>query len=236
MKISKIIETNKKAVILIDVQIPVDNKQKKISIRGTGFMVSKDGKFITCAHVYNQINPEELKFLGVTVPSDTDENHIQHYNRYDRVELVDRDDKNDIVLMRIVSSKNDFSFIDKFGKIEKTEEGDDLLFIGYPLATELLSSGFGITLTATKCIVSSIKRRGIDGSLDFFIIDTHANNGSSGSPVFSSETGGVLGLVSAKIVSAKIPTPDPNKIIEIPANMGICRPAEYISELINKNN
>jgi S1-C subfamily serine protease len=234
MKISKIIQRNKKSIILIDIQIPAENNQKKISIRGTGFMVSKDGKFVTCAHVYNQISVNEMQFVGASVPDKEDTKGILSYRRYP-IKLIDKDDKNDIAIMQIVSDKKDFDFINSFGKIGKTQEGEDLLFIGYPLATELLSSGFGITMTSTRCIVSSIKRRGVDGSLDFFLIDTHANNGSSGSPIFSSETGDVLGIISGKIVSAKIPTSIANQMIDIPANMGICRPAEYISEIINKN-
>ncbi|HXK40635.1 MAG TPA: serine protease [Candidatus Paceibacterota bacterium] len=233
MNTSQIIEENEKSIILIDIQKSV-NSMSTVSIRGTGFIISKDGKFITCAHVYNMIPSEDLGLIGASVPSKTDEKGILHYNRYP-IELIDKDDKNDIALMQIVSDKKDFNYIKDFGEIEKTKAGEDLLFIGYPLATELLSSGFGITMTSTRCIISSIKRRGIDGSLDFFIVDTHANNGSSGSPVFSSETGKVMGLVSGKVFSAKIPNPDTKQIIEIPANMGICRPAEYISEIINKN-
>jgi S1-C subfamily serine protease len=66
--------------------------------------------------------------------------------------------------------------------------------------------------------------------LHFFLIDTHTNNGSSGSPLFSSESGKVIGVVSGKI-SVKIPAPD-GKIVDIPANIGLCRPAKYINSLL----
>ena len=235
MKISQIIEKNEKAILLIDIKKTINNVPA-LSIRGTGFITSPDGRFITCAHVYNQILPEDLEFIGASVPGKIDENGILHYDRYS-IKLIDKDEKNDIALMQIMSDRRNFDFIEKLGKIGETKVGEDLLFMGYPLATELLSSGFGITMTSRRCIISSIKKRGTDGSLDFFIVDTHANNGSSGSPIFSSETGDVLGMISGKIVSAKIPNPNPNtgQTIDIPANMGICRPAEYISELINKN-
>jgi len=89
---------------------------------------------------------------------------------------------------------------------------------------------FGITMTTNKCIISSVKRRGVDGSLHFFMIDTHANNGSSGSPVFAAETGRLVGIVSGKI-STRVPTPD-GKMIDVPANMGICRPVNYINKWV----
>jgi len=229
MKIPEIIEKNKKSIILIDILIPKENNQKTISIRGTSFVVSNDGKFITCAHVYKQIPTNEMDYLGVSVIGETDEKGIIHYDRY-KVKLLKMDEENDLALMQIISEKNNFETIGEFGDSELVKEGDEVVFIGYPLATELLGMQFGITMNTNHCIISSVKRRGIDGSLHFFMIDTHINNGSSGSPVFLKDTGKVIGIASGRI-SSKIPAPD-GKIFDIPANMGICRPAKYAVNLI----
>jgi S1-C subfamily serine protease len=228
MNISKIIEKNKNSIVLIDVQIPGEGAQRKISVRGTGFIVSEDGKFITCTHVYKQIPENEKEFLGVSVMGETDEKNITHYNRY-KVKLLKIDEENDLALMQIIAEDKKLKTID-YDNSEKVKEGEEAVFIGYPLATELLSMGFGITMTTNRCIISSVKRRGADGLLHFFLIDTHTNNGSSGSPLFSLESGRVIGVVSGKI-SAKIPAPD-GKIIDIPANIGLCRPAKYIDHLL----
>ncbi len=134
--------------------------------------------------------------------------------------------------MQIVSDKK-FQTIESMGDSESIKEGEEILYIGYPLAIEMLQMGFGITLTTNKCIISSIKRRGVDGSMHFFLVDTHTNNGSSGSPVFSQETGKVIGIVSAKI-SSRLPGPN-GQMLDIPANIGICRPVKYAIDLINKN-
>lgn len=227
MNISKIIEKNKDAVVLIDLQMPGEGGQNKISIRGTGFMVSSDGEIITNAHVYRQIPQNELQYIGVSVPIETNEKNLTRYERYP-VELLKIDDENDIALLKIKSERK-FKTVVKFGNSENVREGEDVVYIGYPLATEMLQMGFGITMTTNKCIISSIKRRGMDGSLHFFLIDTHTNNGSSGSPLFN-EKGEVIGIVSAKI-SSKIPTPD-GKIIDIPANIGVCRPGKYINKIL----
>lgn len=231
MKISEIIEKNKKSVILIDIQIPGENNQKRISIRGTGFIVSKDGKFITCAHVYKQIPGNELSYLEVSVPGRTDERNITTYDRY-KVKLLKTDEENDLALMQIITDdkKIKFGSINDFGDSETVKEGDEVVFMGYPLATELLSMGFGLTMSTNHCIISSVKRRGKDGSLHFFMVDTHINNGSSGSPVFFKDTGKVVGIASGKITS-RVPAPD-GKIFDIPANMGICRPIQYVNKLL----
>ncbi len=233
MKTSEIIEKNKKSIILIDVLIPIENNQFKRSIRGTGFIVSSDGKFVTCAHLYKQISESDLQYLGVGVPSKTDDSKITHYNRYN-IKLLKINEQEDLALMQIIpkSDKESFKVISGFGNSESLHEGDEILFIGYPLATEFLNMRFGITMSTSHCIVSSIKRRKTDGSLHFFMTDTHINNGSSGSPVFLKETGEVIGVASGKI-SAKIPASD-GKIFDIPANMGICRPAKYAVNLINQ--
>lgn len=233
MKISEIIEKNKNSIILIALYIPEAEKanQGKVSIRGTGFIISRDGKFITTGHVYKQIPQNDLPYLEVSVPGKIDEKGITHYDRY-KVKLLKIDKENDLALMQIISDKNNFETIEGFGKSESVKEGDEVVFIGYPLATELLGMRFGITMNTNHCIISSVKRRGIDGSLHFFMIDTHINNGSSGSPVFLKDTGKVIGIASGRI-SAKISSPE-GKILDIPANMGICGPAKYIIDLINK--
>jgi len=231
MKISGIIKKNKNSVILVALYVPGENNQGKVSIRGTGFIISRDGKFITCGHVYKQIPQNDLPYLEVSVPGKIDEKGITHYDRY-KVKLLKIDKENDLALMQIISDKNNFETIEGFGKSESVKEGDEVVFIGYPLATELLGMRFGITMNTNHCIISSVKRRGIDGSLHFFMIDTHINNGSSGSPVFLKDTGKVIGIASGRI-SAKISSPE-GKILDIPANMGICGPAKYIIDLINK--
>src|SRR3989344_6553710 len=137
-----------------------------------------------------------------------------------------------MTIQKIIDGKG-FGAIQGLGNSESVKEGEEVIYIGYPLAVELLNMGFGITMTTNKCIISSIKRRGADGSLHFFLVDTHINGGSSGSPVFSAETGNIVGISSARI-SSKIPIPG-GAVADIPANMGICRPIKYAIELINKN-
>ncbi len=236
MKISEIIEKNQKSIILLDTFIPAlpvspgtENKYGKFSIKGTGFIISSDGKLITCAHVYDLVPADELPYLEVKIPGEIDEKGILHYETF-KVKLLKTDKENDIALMQIISSKNDFKIINEFGNYEPAKEGDDVVFIGYPLATELLSMGYGITMSANRCIIGSVKKRAVDGSLHFFMVDTHINNGSSGSPVFSLESGKLVGIASGKI-SQLISLPD-GKRFDIPANIGLCRPIEYVNNLI----
>ena len=233
MKIQNIIENNKNSVILLQIEIPQENNQNRISIRGTGFIISSNGRFITNAHVYKQIPENELQYLRVSLPFGDDDKKVKYYKSYP-TQLLFIDEENDIALMEIINYDRK-SFIAESNlenNPDSVQEGDESIFIGYPLATDLLSMGFGITMTTNRCIISSIKRRLNDGSLHFFLIDTHTNNGSSGSPLFSIETGKVVGIVSGKI-STRIPTQN-GQMLDIPANIGLCRPIKYAIDLINK--
>ncbi len=232
IKTNEIVDNNRNGIILIDVQVPGEGTQVKISIKGTGFIISPDGIFITNAHVWRQIQESEMDFAGVSVPGTTDGKGLTHYDRF-KIEKIAIDDDNDIALLKIISDKT-FATVSQMETTETMKEGDDVVFIGYPLAVELLNMGFGITMTTNKCIVSSLKRRGGDGSLHFFLVDTHINGGSSGSPVFSAETGKIVGISSARI-SSKIQIPG-GPIADIPANLGICRPIKYAIDLISKSN
>ncbi len=231
MNISQIIKNNKRSIVLLAVVKSSENNQSQISIRGTGFIISENGKFITNAHVWEQIPEEDREFLEVKVPGEENDKKLMRYDNY-KVELVELDKENDVALLKIKEENKEFNFISSFGDSEAVEEGEEVVFIGYPLATELLGMGFGITMNTNKCIVSSIKRRGKDGSLHFFMVDSHINNGSSGSPIFSGE-GKLIGVVSGRIGS-KVPFNE-SKVLDIPANLGICRPFKYAKDLIDKN-
>jgi len=128
MKISEIIEKNKNSIILIALYIPEAEKanQGKVSIRGTGFIISRDGKFITTGHVYKQIPQNELPYLEASAPGLVDEKGITHYDRY-KVKLLKMDDKNDLALMQIISDKNNFETIAGFGNSELVKEGDEVV-------------------------------------------------------------------------------------------------------------
>lgn len=232
MKIPEIVEKYKQSIIFLAVNRPGENNQRKISIRGTGFIISEDGQFITCAHVYKQIPQDDLPFLEAAAPIMFDSKTKMTTYKADKIKSLFTDEENDLILMKIGDYQNGFVSVNAISDPEQVKEGDEIVFIGYPLATELLAMGFGITKSTNHGIISSVKRRGTDGSLHFFMIDTHVNNGSSGSPVILKETGEVIGVASGKI-GQNLTLPD-GKEFNIPANMGICRPINYANELLKK--
>lgn len=234
MKNSQIIQNNQKAIGFIDLIIPnKDNpNQAQKSIRGTGFVISEDGTFVTNAHVFLEIPEKEREFLGFNLISKMDEKKILIYSRYP-VELIKLNQEEDLALLKIKSNGQKFNFIKNLGSVEDIEEGEEMLTLGYPLATEMLIMNFGITQIANNCIVSAIKRKAQDGSLHFFLINTHINLGASGSPIFSKDSGKIVGIVSGRI-GTKIPIPgqESDKNFEISANIGICLTVDSLKKLL----
>ena len=210
-----------------------DGKQgQQVSIRGTGFLVSPDGLIATAAHVIKEIPEGEVHLLGVGFKGKPDENGIRAYTRV-KVSVYKVDSENDVALLKIDNSSNikyPISLESLLGKTEKLYEGDDILMIGYPLATEMLSMGFGITESSYSAIVSTMKRKADNGALHFFLINTHLNKGASGSPVFDLKSGSIVGIATGTIQSKTQIEKD--KIIEVPSNIGLCRPINYLANLL----
>ncbi len=211
--------------------------QMRRGIKGTAFVVGKNGLLATNAHVYNEIPKNERQFMAVNLISATNDNGLETYTRYP-IELKNLDNENDLAIFKATLPEGLNPEPIKLGQLKGTKEGDEILLAGHPLATELIIMGVNITLLANQCIVSALKRRADDGSLVYFLVDTHINLGSSGSPVFSKETGEVIGVASGRIgMNIPLPNQKPEdlKNFQIPANIGICRPVEYLKELINKS-
>src|SRR3989339_1932559 len=99
---------------------------KQLSIRGTGFLVSKDGYFITCNHVFAQIPKEDLKYTSIALPGKENELKLQKYTDY-KVTLVDNDIENDLALAKINDSDGiEFQYVDKFLKVDDVEVTDEV--------------------------------------------------------------------------------------------------------------
>ena len=201
--------------------------QMQDSIRGTVFAVDSQ-HFLTCAHVYQQIPEDDRQYIGISVLEPSTKKTL-NYKRFS-AKMVDLDQANDVALFKIESCTISFRSL-SLGDAEMLEEGNELIYTGFPLATEFLSMGLGITLASTKCIVSAIKRRFADESLDFIQIDAHASSGSSGSPIFSLNDGRVVGIVAGNFGQQSKAVKD----IRMPEMMGIVRPIGYGIKLLLKN-
>ncbi len=151
-----------------------DFKQRSL---GSGFIIDKDGYIVTNNHVI-----EDADQIKVILSDDKE---------YDG-ELVGRDPKTDLALIRIEGAK-DLKPL-KFGDSDDLEVGKWVVAIGSP---------FGLEQTVTAGIVSAKGRIIGSGPYDDFIqTDASINPGNSGGPLLNMD-GEVVGINTAIIASGQ---------------------------------
>lgn len=169
----------------------------QVTITGSGFCVSDDGKILTAAHIYSQTPPQfQSKLMGMTMVKQ-EVNGLEHYT-WLPLTFIKKEDKDDISLFQLKDYKKTLLKPLELGNSESVGVGEEAYFIGFPYAAQLMNDGFGITLIVNRTIISNIKHDGIDPHLprNWFIIDAISNPGNSGCPLIDIETNKVIGLMS----------------------------------------
>ncbi|MHA6325113.1 S1C family serine protease [Roseivivax sp. CAU 1753] len=139
---------------------------------GTGFIVSKDGRIVTNAHVVEGADE-------VTVTFEDGSEHL--------ATIIGMDPATDIAVLDIEG--DDLPFVG-FGDSTSLKVGQNVIAIGNP---------FGLGNTVTTGIVSALGRNINAGPFDDFIqTDAAINRGNSGGPLFN-EQGQVVGVNTAII-------------------------------------
>ena len=170
--------------------------ESQVTITGSGFAVSNDGKILSVAHIYNQTPKEHVSDLVAMIMTKREENGLEHYSWFP-LRLLKKDDKNDFALLQVEGYEKTLLKPLELGDSEKVEVGDEVYFIGFPYAAQLMNEGFGITLIVNRGVISNIKQDGLDPShpRSFIIVDAVSNPGNSGCPLIDVESNKVIGIM-----------------------------------------
>lgn len=179
------------------VAIGFSPSKEEISIIGSGFAVSDDGKIISAAHLYNQLNSEQISNLKANVMVEVMGNELERY-KWIPIKLIDKDDKNDVAVFQLQDHKDTLLKKLDLADSEQVEIGQEVYFIGFPYAAQLINDGFGLTLIVNKGIISNIKRDGLNENhkRNWIIVDAISNPGNSGCPLIDVETNKVIGVMT----------------------------------------
>lgn len=171
-----------------------NQRQRRASALGSGFIISSDGYIVTNNHVIDGADEIVIElFEGGKLDAT----------------VVGRDTKTDIALLKVEADKP-LPFVN-FGDSDLSRVGDWVLAVGNPL-------GQGFSVSAG---IISARNRSLRGTYDDFIqTDAAINKGNSGGPLFNmngkvigvntaiiSPTGGSIGLgfsMSSNVVSKVI--------------------------------
>jgi S1-C subfamily serine protease len=169
----------------------------QVTIVGSGFAASDDGKILSAAHIYNQLKPEQTeKLMGMAMVKQ-EANGMETY-KWLPLTLLKKEDKDDAALFQIENHNETLLKPLELGNSDEVEAGDDAYFIGFPYAAQLINDGFGITLIANRTIISNVKCDGMDPNhpRNWFIIDAISNPGNSGCPLLGLEDNKVIGIMA----------------------------------------
>ncbi|MBE1283140.1 MAG: Do family serine endopeptidase [Rhodobacteraceae bacterium] len=152
-----------------------ENRPRRSSALGSGFVISEDGYIVTNNHVIEGADEILIEFFpGDGLP----EERLP-------AKVVGTDPKTDIALLK-VEADMPLSFV-RFGDSDTARVGDWVIAMGNPL-------GQGFSVSAG---IVSARNRALSGSYDDYIqTDAAINRGNSGGPLFNMD-GEVVGVNTA---------------------------------------
>ncbi len=137
---------------------------------GSGFIFSKKDIILTCNHVVKDASKIVVKF------SDDDS--------FLTAKIAVRDEEHDLALLKF---ENETREPMELADLEKVEEGIPIIFSGYPLQMQ--------HLTTHRGMLSSIVKD--PAGITTYVVDGTVNAGNSGCPLMDNN-GKVIGIINAK--------------------------------------
>jgi S1-C subfamily serine protease len=220
----------KPGIVAIGTYMPTRNP--RAVFLGTGFAVGDGKKVITNAHV---------------TAKKLDEEHLERYAVFYRheqkeqmqiAELAATDDDHDLALLKVDGGALPALEI---GDSDRVREGEQYAFTGYPIGMVLglypvthrsiiaAISPNAIPAIATRQLnVNMLKR--LQTPFDVFQLDATAYPGNSGSPLYDTNSGKVIGIINKVFVQGS-----KENAISNPSGITYAIPAEHIKTLLNQN-
>jgi serine protease Do len=203
MSFAEVAELNSRAVVFIRAEFELlDSTSRVITTEartGSGFIVAESGLIITNRHLvrdweYNK-PPDgttgRITNIQVVLPHQKPEDSVQA-----EIYKLGADSSVDVAVLKIADTGAPAVHAIE-PDINATNQGDEVVVIGYPLGLDLLerTNDNRIDPSLSTGIVSRIGR-------DFIQLDLRAYHGNSGGPVLN-RRGEVIGILTASVSSAQ---------------------------------
>lgn len=221
MEIRQLIKDSQHSIVAIGVK----EGENKLKILGSGFALDANGKIASAAHMFIK-SGVDLNQLMVMVPMEVDQHGLERF-RWLPVQLEKQDIAHDVAILQVSNLEGSLLKPVKLRDTSEVSPGDDVVFIGFPYAAQLIKDGFGITRIATRAMVTNVKRSATaPHDISWLMIDGVSNPGNSGCPLFDVKTGETIGMMSISFKTAS----QVYKNLDIREPMHICaaKPSEGI--------
>lgn len=200
-------------------------------LRGTGFVVGDGRLLLTSAHVIPaKLNAERNERLVAMVG--TGQNP-----QLRELEVVARDDKHDVVLLRISGSPLRPLVL---GSSDEVREGQSLAFTGFPIGAIL--GLYPVTHRAmvsavTPIVIPTDNSRVLNARMlsrlmepfDVFQLDATAYPGNSGGPLYRIDNGEVIGMMNMVFVKES-----KESVLDKPSGISYAIPIQHARRLLHQ--
>jgi len=213
------------------VAIGFNPNPRQITIIGSGFAISDDGKILSSAHLYNKLNQEQVINLKANAMIKQEPNGLEYYQWFP-IRLINKNDKDDLAIFQLENYEKTLLKKIDFGDSDSIIVGDEVYFIGFPYAARLMNDGFGVTLIVNKSIISNIKQDGVNPAHErnWIIVDAISNPGNSGCPLIDIESNKVIGIMAITFRTKS--EVQPNLDIREPMHICAAKPINLAKKII----
>lgn len=225
-----IIGVTKKSVVAVGTYMP--KRSPKAVFLGTGFTIGNGRLVVTNAHVLpKKMDTKSIESVAVFFRQGKQVRMI-------KVSTVAVDKEHDIAILKLLSGKLPATEISK----SIVKEGQLIAFTGYPIGMVLGLNPVthtGIVSSISPVVLPVLNARQLNAKLlkrlrnpyDVYQLDATAYPGNSGSPVYNTETGKVIGIVNKVFVKETKET-----ILSKPSGITYAIPIGYLNDLLKQNN
>lgn len=200
-------------------------------MRGTGFIIGNGNLAATNAHVLPESSDPDAPVLVVMTRSTNGQTQIR------RASLDTRDKEHDLAILRIDGPALPAL---RLRNSDSVREGQMIAFTGFPIGGAL-----GFSPVTHRGMVSSITpialpggnsqqlnekliQRIKGGTYNVFQLDATAYPGNSGSPVFDTDTGEIIGIINMVFIKGSR-----ESALSQPSGISYAIPANFLRALLN---
>ena len=231
--LSDVIKQVKPAVVAVGTMRPVKRlavKRPPVVFRGSGFVVGGGNYVITNLHVLpDDLDYEADEVLAIFTGRGAMAKGIP-------VKVVREDPVHDLVLLKLLEGRLPALGL---GSGKFVEEGTDVAFTGFPIGMVLglhPVTHRGIVSAITPFVIPAVSSSSLSANqlkslrdpFDVYQLDAVAYPGNSGSAVYQTDTGEVIGVVNSVFIKAA-----KESVLEHPSGITYVIPVQYVRELLD---
>lgn len=222
------IERVKPSIVVVGIYNKTSSPQ--FQMRGTGFVIASGNLIATNAHVLPEINDpaSQISILPIAELRTSSRIHI--------ATILARDPQHDLAILRFDGPQLPTV---QLSNSDTAREGQSVAFTGFPIGGALgfspvthrgmISSITPIALpgNSSRQINEKLIRQLKQGTFNIFQLDATAYPGNSGSPIFDTETGEVMGILNMVFVKGL-----KEAALTNPSGISYAIPSNYLKELL----